>query len=288
MSQQTVSRLPRPVDSKPAKPASFNLPDALSLLVAALMAGASLGGLFVHHLYRDNTWSTAAFRGTDLATLSLAVPTLLVALALARRSRPGARLVWLGVLGYNIYNYAFYLFGSAFNDFFLLYCALLALSLVTVILAVPGVAPQQNAPGMAARLVGGYMMLVAAMFAAMWTVQAVSFIAGGKLPKVVTDSGIQTSIVFALDLTLIVPAFATGAILLWARRPWGLVFGVGLNVLGALYMAALAAAGAFMANAGIANVSWSAPPYLELGVMSLASAAWLLVAAKPWRPRRAG
>jgi len=50
------------------------------------MTGASLAGLFVHNLYRDNTWAKAAYRGTDLATLLFAVLALLIALALARRA----------------------------------------------------------------------------------------------------------------------------------------------------------------------------------------------------------
>src|SRR4051812_18936085 len=41
----------------------------LSMLVAALASLASLGGLFIPHLYRDNTWIAAAWRGTDLVTL---------------------------------------------------------------------------------------------------------------------------------------------------------------------------------------------------------------------------
>jgi hypothetical protein len=52
------------------------------------MTFASLGGLFPPGLHRDNTWSTAAFRGGDLATL-LAVPVLVVALVLAHRAVTG-------------------------------------------------------------------------------------------------------------------------------------------------------------------------------------------------------
>jgi hypothetical protein len=86
--------------------------DGLSVVLAAVMTAASLVGLLLEDLYRENTWSRAAFRGTDAATLALAVPTLLVALVLARRGSVGARLVWLGVLAYDVYDYAFYLFGA--------------------------------------------------------------------------------------------------------------------------------------------------------------------------------
>jgi hypothetical protein len=90
-----------------------------------------------HALYRDNTWSKAAFRGGDLATLVLTVPVLVVALAMARRGNSGARLVWLGVLVFNVYNYAFYVFGTTFNKLFLLYAALLGASILTLVFATP-------------------------------------------------------------------------------------------------------------------------------------------------------
>jgi hypothetical protein len=265
-----------------ARPASapwsrLRWPDALSAVIAVLMIFASLGGLLVPGLYRDNTWATAAFRGNDLATLVLAVPVLVVALVLARRGSQRARLVWFAVLACNVYNYAFYLFGTTFNDLFLLYAALESLSLITLVFAVPAIAairwPVRPAR---ARVVAGYMAAVGAMFGAMWAAQAVQFLASGTVPKVITDSGLHTSIVFALDLTLIVPAMLIGAVLLWRGHPAGVVLGVAMNVVGALYMAALAIAGAFQAHAGISGASWAAPPYIELAITSLA-ACWLLL-----------
>lgn len=258
---------------------SLRWPDIVSAVIAVLMTFASLGGLFLPGLYRDNAWATAAFRGTDLATLLFAVPVLAVALVLARRGSDRARLVWFGVLAYNVYNYAFYLFGTTFNDFFLLYAGLESLSLITLVFAVPGMTairwPVRHG---LARVVAGYMAVVGGMFAAMWAAQAAQFLNHGTVPKVIGDSGLHTSIVFALDLTLIVPAMLIGAVLLWRGHPAGVVLGVAMNVLGALYMAALAVAGAVQAHAGIGGASWAAPPYVELAITSLA-ACWLLLHA---------
>jgi hypothetical protein len=75
---------------------------------------------------------------------------------------------------------------------------------------------------------------------------------------------------------LIVPTFLIGAVLLWRRYSAGMVFGVAMNVLGVLYMAALAFAGGFQANAGISGASWAGPPWIELALTSLA-ACWLLL-----------
>ena len=43
-------------------------------------------------------------------------------------------LVWMGVMLYMFYNYAFYLFGAKFNEFFLIYVALFSLSLYSIII----------------------------------------------------------------------------------------------------------------------------------------------------------
>jgi hypothetical protein len=251
--------------------------DGLSLLLPGVMAAASLLGLLTDGLYRDNTWSTSAFRGTDAATLVLVVPTLLIALLLARRGSVGARLVWLGVLAYGVYNYAFYLFGTAFDDAFLLYAAALGLSLALLVFATPRVLPLVAAPDRGPlRTVGGYLIAVGVLFGALWTAQSLTFVATGRLPRVITDPGLHTSTVFALDLTLVVPWLVIAGVLLWSRTAAGMALGVALNTLAVLCMAALASGAAFQQAAGIPHVTWSAPPYLEIGITSLAALLLLL------------
>jgi hypothetical protein len=101
----------------------------LSAMVAVLMVAASAAGLWVHGLYRDAAWASAAFRGGDLVTLVVAAPALTAALLLARRGSRRAELVWAGTLAYAVYTYAFLVFGAAFNVVFLLHVALFSLSL---------------------------------------------------------------------------------------------------------------------------------------------------------------
>ena len=93
----------------------------LSVIITILVIVASAGGLFIDDLYRDNAFAKSAWQGTDLATLVVGVPTLTVALIFAQRGSFRAQLVWLGMLDYALYNYAYYLFGTAFNGFFLIY-----------------------------------------------------------------------------------------------------------------------------------------------------------------------
>ncbi len=92
----------------------------LSTLIAVLAAFASLGGLVLNGLYRDNAFVTTTWLGNDAITLFLAVPILVAAMTFAQRGSLRASLVWMGALDYMLYNHAFYLFGAAFNGFFLL------------------------------------------------------------------------------------------------------------------------------------------------------------------------
>lgn len=101
----------------------------LSSIIGVLALMAAAGGLFLDDLYRDNRFVTLAWFGNDWVTLIVAVPILVTALTLSVRGSLRAQLVWLGMLNYTLYNFGFYLFGAAYNRFFLIYVALFALSI---------------------------------------------------------------------------------------------------------------------------------------------------------------
>jgi hypothetical protein len=77
-----------------------------------MLAQSALGLLFESR-YRDAEWIKATWFGNDWVTLVVGMPLLAVALALARRGSIRALLLWVGVLGYAAYNYAYYLLGAA-------------------------------------------------------------------------------------------------------------------------------------------------------------------------------
>lgn len=249
--------------------------DLMSLLLAGVMVVTSSVGLWHPAVYRDNAWSTAAFRGSDFASLVLVVPVLVAAVALARRGSVLARLVWLGAVICVAYNYAFYAFGTAFNELFLLYVGGLGIAVTVLVFALPQIVPQvatdERAP---VRLVGGYLVFVGATFAVVEVAQSLDYVLTGNLPQVVEDSGIHTSIVFALDLPLIVPALVVTGIQLWRRSQAGVALGTAMNTFAVLYMTTLMACGAFLAEAGV-QASWSDPPYPEVGLASLVALALL-------------
>ena len=105
----------------------------LTAIILLLTLVTTIGGITAEGLYRDNDFITLAWWVNDRVTLLVAVPIMLVAFFAALRGSLAGRLVWLGMLAFMTYNYAFYLFGAAFNAHFLLYVALFILPVLALI-----------------------------------------------------------------------------------------------------------------------------------------------------------
>ncbi|MCU0489261.1 MAG: hypothetical protein MUE67_09950 [Anaerolineales bacterium] len=231
----------------------------LSTLIAVLATIASAGGLLLEGLYRDNTFVTTTWLGNDAVTLFLAAPILVIAMVLAARGSLRAQLIWLGALDYMLYNYTFYLFGTAFNAFFLIYAVLVALSIFALIFGLVGLEVntirQRFSPRTPVKWIAGYLIFVAAGLGLIYVAQSVVFIATGQVPAIVAMTEHPTNVVFALDLTLLIPWLIVGAVWLMQRRPWGYVIAGILNVKGPLYTLVLAVNSILVAQAGISETS---------------------------------
>jgi hypothetical protein len=257
---------------------------AASVLTAALlglMVVQSVLGLVVDGLYPEQSWAVAALRGNDLVTLVVAVPLLAGAAALSRR-RPSTAsvVVWLAMLFYGVYNYAYYAFGAAFSDVFLLHVAALAVSAYALLMLGTSVDAEVVALGVRAgpwaRVVAVFTGLVGAALVGAWGTMSVRYALTGALPEDVMPPE-AVHLVYALDLAVLAPAFLVAGVLLWRRVPWGAVLAAAVNVSGAVYLAVLWAVGGFQADAGIAGRTWASPVAIGSTLLCLAAALVLLV-----------
>jgi hypothetical protein len=243
----------------------------LSVIILILMTAQSVAGLLWSHVYRDNTFVRSAWKGNDLVTLFVAVPVLAAALFFARRGSVRAQLIWMGVLDYALYNYAFYLLGAAFNAFFLLYAVLLGLAIFALLFGLIHLDVNRMREAardrMPVKWIGGYFLFVALGLSAVYLIQSIRFIFTGDLPAIVTMTGHPTSVVFALDLTLLVPWLVLAAIWLIKRQPWGYILTGILSVKGPIYTLILTASSFVALNAGIASAADEIPLWATLTLL---------------------
>ena len=257
----------------------------LSVVIAILMVVASAAGLLIDGLYTDGAWAREALRGGDLTTLAVAVPVLIGSLVLARRGSHAAQAVWLGVLAYSVYNYAYFVFGAEFNDIFVLHIALFSLSIITLVLAVASVDIDAIAVRFrgvrGTRWIGGFLAVVGALLGGLWVFLAIRFAITGELMADIPTDGIH--LVFAIDTSLLVPALVLAGVLLWRRTCVGFVFGPTMLVMGAIYQVNLLVAGLFQANADVAGVKAFPPEGILLATGFTAATAAMFLRRGPSR-----
>lgn len=245
----------------------------LSSLIAILSIFASAGGILLKDVYRDNEFVQMTWLGNDWVTLLVAVPLLIASMVFTARGSMRAHLIWLGVLDYMLYNYAFYLFGAAFNLFFLVYSGILGLSIFALIFGLVNLNPasifERFNPKTPVKWIGGYFLLVAVGLGVIYLAQSIGFIVTGELPPIIGKTHHPTNVVFALDLTLLIPWLVVGSIWMMKKRPWGYVVTSLLSVKGPLYTLVLAVNSVLMLKAGMVESSelplWGSLTALGLG-----------------------
>ncbi|MFL6168020.1 MAG: hypothetical protein ACJ710_17205 [Ornithinibacter sp.] len=253
----------------------------LSGVVLLLMVVQAALGLAVGGLYPEQSWAVAAFRGNDLVTLLVAAPVLALAMVASRRHASSASvLVWLGMLHYGVYNYAYYAFGAAFSSVFLLHVAALVASIGALLMLGTSIDAGRAACGVAggtrARVVAGFTTFVGVALVAAWGGISLRFALTGALPgDIMPPSAVH--LVYAIDLSLLAPVFVVAGVLLWRREPWGAVLAVAINASGAVYLAVLWAVGGFQADAGIPGTTWLSPVAIGSVLACLAATLALLV-----------
>lgn len=190
----------------------------LSVLLVIFTAIASATGLFFDEIYRDIPRHKAAWISNDVVSLFAVVPLYLLALGSSFRGNLRSRILLLGLQLYLLYNYAYYLFGAEFNALFLLYTLIFTASIYALILGVRNLKVSSLKPRLSGSaynwLVIGFMFFIAVPLLLVEGGQALSFIFTGKEPEV-------PSLIFALDLSLVVPASILAGILLWQKKLWG-------------------------------------------------------------------
>lgn len=253
---------------------------ALTAGVTILMILQSSMGLLFVGAYRDIEWIRATWFGNDLVTLVVVVPMLAIAAAMASRGSQRARLIWLGGLGYGVYNYAYYLLGAALNAFFPVYVLTFVASLAALIIGLAGSDVRGLADGFSSRTpvrsIGGYYVFVAAGLSAVWFGTWAAYVFAGRPTPIETEA---FRLVAALDTALMVPALAVGGVLLWRRNAWGYVLAAAAGTQASLYLLVLSVNSAIAIARGIAEAPGELPTWGSLLIPTAVATILLLLAS---------
>ncbi len=236
----------------------------VSLLIALLLAVASLGGLCLPLTYAAETPLHASqYLGNDAGNLLLIVPILLIVACLALRRSIAAELIWMGTLVYLVYDFLGYAFATHFNSMFLAYCAVLGLSFFALVetlltLSIPEIA-HSFGPRTPRKTTAAVLLLMGLAMVFHWMSGILPALFAGRVPQAVRDSGLFTEPVAVLDLAFGAPACLLVAVLLLRRKPLGIVLGPVLLTFLFLSSLVLAPMGFAMARHGFASgyaMSW--------------------------------
>jgi hypothetical protein len=198
---------------------------ALSILIAGLMAAASIAGIVFKSIIYPTDALLQSFLPSDVAILFIGVPMLLGSMFLAGRGKLLGLLFWPGALFFVFYNYLVYVFAMPLNAAFLLHITLVMLSaytLIGLVASIEGKVVQQRlASAVPERLAGGVLAGMGFLF----FLRVVAVMIGALINQTA-----MTEVDFALHITdfLITPAWVICGVLLWRRSTFGFVTGLGL------------------------------------------------------------
>jgi hypothetical protein len=249
-----------------------------TVAVGALASLASSAGLAIPSLYGE-TALAPAMRGQDLLTL-LTIPPLLLSAALARRGSARALLLWIGLLGYELYTYTGAAFAYRFNTLFLVYVALFTLSCLAVGAAVTGLdlgaLHDRASAGMPRRGLAIFLIAIAAMLLVSELAQILPALLGGTLPDLILRSEGAGNFVYVLDLGVVTPLAVIAAAGLLRGRPWAELLAGCLVVKAATMGLALLAMTWFSLRAGQPLEAGLTTAYGTMAIAGIAMTIWLL------------
>lgn len=224
----------RTVTTRPVvRPAAFVLSGALAVATTA----ACVPTFFVDGVLLGPAVMRGSARGTALVLLVLGVPALLGLMAAVRRAGPTwarrAFLAWVGTAAYVVYNAVMLVLGTPFNALFLLYEAMLALGIGSLVALLAGLDPTTLAPPRDRapyRAVGAWIGFVATANALVWLRMVVPALGDPADAAFLRGTGLTTFPTHVQDLAFWLPLALVVAVWLWQRRPWGYVLGSALVV----------------------------------------------------------
>lgn len=207
----------------------------LSSLLVLATAFASAVGFFNSGIFRDPPMTAGNAQGTALVLLVVGVPLLIASMIMTARGSARAGIVWLASLGYVLYNSVLFTFAVTFNRLFLVYVAMFALSLwslISMLLQVDANRLRERFPDRTpVRWFSIYLVAASLLFAVAWMADIVPALVNHTLPNSLDKTVMLTNPIEVVDLSITLPLLALAGVWIWRRRPWGYLLAGVLTVM---------------------------------------------------------
>jgi hypothetical protein len=200
----------------------------LTLLLSGFLAWTSFMGAYESETYKREVASLAAQGiGQDIVNLFLVIPSLLVLCFFIWKKSKAALLIYGGVMAYVFYSMIIYCFGIHFNSLFLAYCVILGLSFYGLVLFFIMI-QKTNDPDLTLRrfptkVTAAFLLIVSAMFYALWLSDIVPAILNNEVPESVSGYNLLVNPVHVIDIAIALPALILTAIFLLKKQKMGFI-----------------------------------------------------------------
>jgi len=172
--------------------------------------------------FYDTVSSAAQEQGNDIVTLTVGLPLLAISTWLAFRGSLRGRLLLTGTLGFFLYTYLSMCMLTSFNQLFLVYVAIFALSLYAFILSMMSFDLASLPHSFSERLPRGWIAALLFMIGGFLTLTWLNKVITPLLQNVTPAlENTTTFVIQAMDLGLIVPLAVLSGIQLLRQNPWG-------------------------------------------------------------------
>ena len=202
-----------------------------SLLIAVLVTIVSVAGLVIPDKIYPSEELLRSFIPTDVINLFIGLPILLGSLWFTHRGKLIGLLFWPGALFFVFYHYIVYIFALPLSWVFLLDLIITASTVYTIIglvSSIDGQEVQKNLNGrVPEKLSGGILAILGLLFA----VRVIAVLAGAMINQ---TSLPRSEVALQVSDFLLTFSWVICGVLLWQRKSFGYVTGLGLLFQGSM------------------------------------------------------
>lgn len=186
-------------------------------------------GLYSH----DTVFSASTTRGTDMVTLFVCLPLLVVSFVLYRRGSLRGGLMLAGVLAYFLYYGASLGLDKAYNSLFLVYIALFSACFYAFVIAFTAIDLQVLSSRISDQLpvrgMAVFMFIVGVGLAFIWLSDVVTALLNDSIPAAIGAS--TTAVTYTIDVGIIAVACILAGVQVLRRTSLGYLLFAILNVM---------------------------------------------------------